>query len=179
MTKRASTLEFRKELETTRGPSRLSSRARRLGRLLRRSERGTAVVEFALVVVPLTLIVFGILDFGRALNYYNDLTQLAGQGARAAAVNQNPDGTVADGNFQKILAGEADSPELKNAGNHLNACITAVPSGNGQPVTVTVNYSFHFIPLVHPIAITLSATQTERFEGITPSYTATPPCSGP
>ena len=62
-------------------------------RQLRRSERGTAVVEFALVAPLLFLIVFGIVDFGRALNYYNDLTQLAGQGARAAAVNRNPDGT--------------------------------------------------------------------------------------
>src|SRR5690242_3027793 len=58
---------------------------------LRRDQRGVAVVEFALVVGPLLLIVFGILDFGRALNYYNDVTQLAGQGARFAAVNQEPD----------------------------------------------------------------------------------------
>jgi hypothetical protein len=39
-------------------------------------------------------------------------------------------------------------------------------------VTVHATYSFHFIPLVHPVAITLSATQTERFEGITPSYSS-------
>jgi Flp pilus assembly protein TadG len=179
MVERASTLEVHQELETARGPSRPFSRMRRLGRRLRHSERGTAVVEFALVVVPLTLVVFGILDFGRALNYYNDLTQLAGQGARAAAVNQNPDGTAASANFQHILAGEADSPELRNATNHLNVCINAadMPSGTGRPVTVRITYSFHFIPLVHPIAITLSATQTERFEGITPSYSAG--CSGP
>ena len=152
------------------GPFRLLWRARRLLHLARTSERGTAVVEFALVVIPLSLIVFGILDFGRALNYYNDVTQLAGQGARAAAVNQNPDGTAAGPTFQKILAGEADSPELKNPNNPLSVCINSLPSGTGQPVTVTVSYSFHFIPLVHPIAITLTATQTERFEGVTPSY---------
>src|SRR5438105_2786343 len=67
---------------------------------LRREERGTAVVEFALVVTPILLIVFGILDFGRALNYYNDMTQLAGQAARAAAVNTNVDGSTADSTFQ-------------------------------------------------------------------------------
>src|SRR5262249_49943164 len=57
-----------------------------------KNERGTAVVEFAVIALPLCLIIFGILDFGRALNYYNDVTQLAGQGARAAAVNENVDG---------------------------------------------------------------------------------------
>src|SRR5436190_11740648 len=71
-------------------PSRASKRHRR--RLLG-SERGTAVVEFALIGPLLFLLVGGIIDFARALNYYNDLTQLAGQGARAAIVASNPDGT--------------------------------------------------------------------------------------
>jgi Flp pilus assembly protein TadG len=176
MVERAQAPGIQTDLEQAQGPFRPFLRTGLLFRLLRRSERGTAVVEFALVVVPLTLIVFGILDFGRALNYYNDMTQLAGQGARAAAVNQNPDGTAASAGFQKILADEADSPELKNPSRHLNVCVTA-PSGTGQPVTVTVSYSFHFIPLVHPIAITLSSTQTERFEGLAPSYSTG--CSGP
>jgi Flp pilus assembly protein TadG len=176
MAERAQRLED-KVFEQHSGPSRSTFRLPRLARLLWSNQRGTAVVEFALVAVPLALIVFGILDFGRALNYYNDMTQLAGQGARAAAVNQNPDGTAADGNFQKILADEADSPELKNATNHVSVCIGSLPSATGQPIAVTVSYSFHFIPLVHPIAITLSSTQTERFEGLTPSYSAG--CSGP
>ena len=70
---------------SAREPSRPSVRPRGVGCRLR-SERGTAVVEFALVGPILFLLVLGILDFGRALNYYNTLTQLAGQGARAAAV---------------------------------------------------------------------------------------------
>src|SRR5206468_8538326 len=99
-----------------------------------RDERGTAVVEFALVLIPLSLIIFGILDFGRALNYYNDLTQLAGQGARAASVNQNIDGTPADSTFEAKLAAENDSPELKNK---VQVCIQSVPGSVGSPVTVT------------------------------------------
>jgi Flp pilus assembly protein TadG len=154
------------------------SLARAVTRYLR-DDRGTAVVEFALVIIPLTLIVFGILDFGRALNYYNDLTQLAGQGARAAAVDQNVDGTAADGNFQKLVADNADSPELKNASNHINVCVAApLPTKTGDPVTVTTSFNFHFIPLVHPVAITLRASQTERYEGAgTPGYAQK--CAGP
>jgi Flp pilus assembly protein TadG len=142
---------------------------------LRRDQRGQALVEFALVALPLFLILFGIIDFARALNYYNDLTQLAGQGARAAAVNANPDGSAASGtSIQSALIASLDTAELK--AKHTPAwtriCITHVPTTTGDPVTVQAQYDFHFIPLIHPVSITLSATQTERFEGITPGYTA-------
>jgi Flp pilus assembly protein TadG len=133
------------------------------------SERGTAVVEFALVSLPLFLILFGILDFGRALNYYNDLTQLSGQGARAAAVNRNPDGGAADANFQTLLAGDADSNELRSG---IQVCITQVPTAAGDPVTVTTSYAFKFIPLVRKVDLTLRASQTMRFEGSSPTFTA-------
>ena len=137
-----------------------------------RAERGQAAVEFALVLLPLSLIIFGILDFGRALNYYNDLTQLAGQGARAAAVNQDPNGGVAGAAFQSDLAANADSPELKNPA--VTVCISAPqgwPPKTGDPVTVKTSHAFHFIPLIHSATITLSSSQTVRFEGTSPSFT--------
>lgn len=134
------------------------------------SDRGTAVVEFAIIALPLCLILFGILDFGRALNYYNDVTQLAGQGARAAAVNTNIDGTTADSTFQSKLAAQNDSPELTNK---VQVCIQTVPTGVGQPVTVKVSYRFHFNAIIASIPITLSSTQSERSETGSPSYTAT------
>jgi Flp pilus assembly protein TadG len=127
---------------------------------LRREERGTAVVEFALVALPLCLIVFGVLDFGRALNYYNNLTQIAGQGARAAAVNQNPNGGAANANFQRQLACGIVSGELRSG---VNVRVTATPGNVGDPVTVTTSYRFHFVPLLR-LGLTLSAAQTERYE---------------
>ena len=127
------------------------------------------MVEFAIVALPLFLFIFGILDFGRALNYYNDMTQLAGQGARAAAVNQNIDGTPADSTFQAKLAAENDSPELTNK---VQICIQAVPASIGSPVTVTAKYRFHFNLLIARVPVTLSSTQTERSETPTASYTA-------
>jgi Flp pilus assembly protein TadG len=138
--------------------------------VLRREQRGTAVVEFALLAVPLCLILFGILDFGRALNYYNDVTQLAGQGARAAAVNTNIDGTTANANFQAMLAAENDSPELTNK---VQVCIQTVPTAVGQPVTVSVKYRFHFNAIIASIPITLRSTQSVRSEVANPTYSAT------
>jgi Flp pilus assembly protein TadG len=140
---------------------------------LRRDQRGTAVVEFALVAPILFLLVFGILDFGRALNYYNQLTQLAGQGARAAAVDQNPDGTgpASAKSIQGQLVNKYATGGLQNG---MKACITntSLPAA-GQPVTVQTTYVFKFLPLIGAVfgspTITLTATQSERQEA-TASY---------
>lgn len=168
------------------GPPHSSSatpRRRRLQRLIG-SERGTAVVEFALVAPILFLLVFGILDFGRALNYYNDITQLAGQGARAAAVNRNPDGTAIAASTGTVDNGNCGGktysiqcqltrfyPTTAELKNGITVCIPSVPAAVGDPVTVHVTYNFNFSAgLFGFTTIPLSATQTERTEG-TPSYT--------
>lgn len=52
----------------------------------RRDERGASAVEFALLVLPLSLLVFGIIAFGIMLSFRQTLSQAATEGARAAAV---------------------------------------------------------------------------------------------
>jgi hypothetical protein len=138
-------------------------------RAFRRDQCGTALVEFALIAPLLFLLLFGIIDFGRALNYYNQVTQLAGQGARAAVVNTMPDGTpITSGTaLQTALVNATAQPELKNGEI---VCIKGpLPTKVGDPVTVKVSYQFHFLPLVGAAAqalggLNLSATETERAE---------------
>ncbi|HEY3577846.1 MAG TPA: TadE/TadG family type IV pilus assembly protein [Gaiellaceae bacterium] len=147
-------------------------------RRLIRSERGTALVEFALIAPILFLLVFGIIEFGRALNYYNDLTQLAGQGARAAVVSRNPDGTAvgacngANLSIQCQIANTYPTDnELKNG---ISVCLGTLQGDNsiatnttpsiGDPVTVRTRFKFHFLTSFFGAAITLSSTQTERLE---------------
>ena len=70
-----------------------TTKARGRSRWLRRLQRGdagAAVVEFALVVPVLFLIVFAVIDFGRALWTQNVLASAAREGARAGAVQQTP-----------------------------------------------------------------------------------------
>jgi Flp pilus assembly protein TadG len=153
---------------------------------LLRSERGTAIVEFALIAPLLFFLVFGIIEFGRALNYYNDLTQLSGQAARAAIVSRNPDGTAvgtanADcpANNQSIQCQIAKTyptdTELKNG---ISVCLGTLDNGTGQitapstapaigdPVTVRTKFKFHFLTTLFGATITLSSTQTERNEAL-------------
>ena len=53
-------------------------------------EAGVAVVEFALVAPLLLVLVFGIIDLGRAYSTLNQLAASAREGARYAAVLPNP-----------------------------------------------------------------------------------------
>ena len=149
---------------------------------LRKGERGTALVEFALIAPLLFVLVFGIVEFGRALNYYNDLTQLAGQGARAAVVSRNPDGTAvgtanadcAANNLSiqcQIAKTYPTDNELKNG---ISVCLGTLNTDNsintgttlkiGDPVTVRARFKFHFLTSFFGATITLSSTQTERVE---------------
>jgi Flp pilus assembly protein TadG len=128
------------------------------------NERGTAVVEFALVAPLLFLLVFGIVNFGRALDYYNQMTQLAAQGARAAAVDQNPDGSgppTASSIQSQLATTYTGQPELKN-GEVI--CITQAPSAVGQPVTVKASFVFNFAPFGVAAGLHLVATSTQRAE---------------
>jgi Flp pilus assembly protein TadG len=163
-------------------PSRRFSGARRLAR----SERGTALVEFALIAPLLFFLVFGIIEFGRALNYYNDLTQLAGQGARAAIVSRNPDSTAVGtanancpANNQTIQCQIAKTfptdNELKsgmsvclgtlNTTSNVITAPTTAPT-IGAPVTVRTKFPFHFLTNLFGASITLTSTQTERLEAL-------------
>lgn len=61
---------------------------RRMARHTQR-DRGAAAVEFALLLPLLLLIVFGLVDFGRALNAQITLTQAAREGARVDALGES------------------------------------------------------------------------------------------
>jgi Flp pilus assembly protein TadG len=173
----------------------LPPRPRGRVRALHRDQRGTAVVEFALVAPLLFLLLFGIIEFGRVLNYYNDLTQLSGQAARAAVVNRNPDGSAVgtgvntspcpgNGSKQTIQCQTAKmfptDAELKNGIsvcmgtlNPTTGLITAptTPLAVGAPITIRTKFTYNFLTSFFGIgSITLTSTQTERNEAPTPSW---------
>lgn len=103
-------------------------------------DRGAAAVEFALLVPLLLLIVFGIIDFGRALNAQITLTQAAREGARLAAVGQP---NVA---ARTQAAAIGLSP--------VSVSVTGCPTGAGLGVDAVVRatYSFSFVTPVGAIA---------------------------
>ena len=64
---------------------------RRHGRERLREERGQTFLEFALVLPLLLILIFGVIDLGKALGYKNDETNIANQAARLAVVSGGTD----------------------------------------------------------------------------------------
>ena len=128
------------------------------------SERGQAAVEFAMVVPLLCLIIIAILHFGKVMNYWLDLNQVASEGARKAAVNTFADSSEAEAYIRSRL----ETTELRDGGTTSIPTEAAVAicapegTGVGDPVTVqvTVPYSLPFIGST----ITLRGTATMRLE---------------
>lgn len=129
------------------------------------NEDGAALVEFVLVLPLLLLLLLGMLDFGKAFNYWIDETHLASEGARFAAVNKNP-GPGAS--LQQSIKSQADSDELRDA---LEVCISFPGAGGavvGEPVEVKVSSNYTFLGFIADeldlTTKTISSTSTMRLE---------------
>lgn len=106
-------------------------------------DRGSVAVEFALVLPVLLLIVFGIIDFGRALNAQIALTGAAREGARLAALGY-PSAAV-----QARVA--AAAPDL--SGVTVTVAASCPPgAGPAADAQVDVSYPFSFITPIGAIA---------------------------
>jgi Flp pilus assembly protein TadG len=132
-------------------------------------ERGQAMVEFALVLPLLLLLIFGIFDFGRAINYWIDATHMSNEAARYASVGNTPTGcsTIA-----ACIKAQADSPELKNGGttsvpNPVRVCVLQPGStAVGTPISATSTFTYNWLPFLNlsVTQTTITATATMRLE---------------
>ena len=141
-----------------------------------RNEAGAALVEFVLVLPLVLILLLGMLDLGKAFNYWIDETHLAHEGARFAAVNKNP-GPGAS--LQESIKSQADSNELEDA---LEVCIDFPGAGGavvGEPVEVTVSSDYTFLAFIadrlNVTDKTISSTSTMRLER--PPTNLTPGCA--
>jgi Flp pilus assembly protein TadG len=101
-------------------------------------DRGAAAVEFALLLPVLLMIVFGIVDFGRAYNAQVTLTQAAREGARLTALNQ------------PNVVSRTQSAAYPLGG--VSVSVTACPPGSTGDAVVQTNYTFSFVTPVGAIA---------------------------
>jgi hypothetical protein len=167
---------------------RLLSRApTRLFRSLRESEDGQAVVELALAIPVLLIVVLGIVDFGRAVNYWNDENHVANLAARYAAVGTLPaSGTCGGKSTLKEYVeceAELDSSELASGSKgttgtqgKLGVCVSIPKATVGEPVTVKVTANYSWLPQPKVLGgsfkfaeTPLSGTATMRLEQVTSS----------
>jgi Flp pilus assembly protein TadG len=106
-----------------------------------KQDRGAAAVEFAIMLPLLLLIVFGIIDFGRALNAQVTLTQAAREGARLDALSQP----------NVVSRTQAAATGLSGVGvTIVSAC--GPGAGPNANATVKVTYTFKFVTPIGAIA---------------------------
>ncbi len=136
------------------------------------------MTEFALVVPILFLLLFGMLDFGKAFNYWIDETHLANEGARWAVVDKNPGA----GSLQEYIREQANTAELRDGGasvsGPLQICVS-FPSGSaevGDPVHVTASATYNWLPFLGSrlgiTQTTLTGSATMRLEAVPTEYGA-------
>ncbi len=121
-------------------------------RKTRRGERGQALVEFSLISIVFFLLVFGMVDAGRAVWNYNTLAQATREGARYAIVHGgdsfDPSGPGGD-HYTPPNTDSMVTQQVEKFGGGLNPSRLTVqtewPDGSnisGSHVTVISEYEF-------------------------------------
>jgi Flp pilus assembly protein TadG len=153
--------------------------------LLHRQD-GQALPEFALVLPVLVLVLFAILDFGKAFNYWNDATHIAAEGARYAAVNGKPY-PGSPGSLQAQLLAEGDTSELRSGGTESvdsapQVCLsfpsptdptaTNPTPHRGDPVRVTMTFEYSWLPVLDLGSTSITSSAVMRLETTPTTYSA-------
>jgi hypothetical protein len=132
-------------------------------------QRGQALPEFALLLPIIAIVLFGIIEFGLALNSESDETHLANEVARYAIVNENPGGSEA---LQEWAKKQGDNNFLKSGAK---ICIS-FPEGTGvgMPVKVEATSTIKWVPALNlkAASTTIRGTAYMRMEAPPSAYTA-------
>ncbi len=119
---------------------------------LLRSQKGSSLIEFAIILPILMLVTLAVIDLGRA--YATDLFLMSSAREGAYYLMQNPQDTA--GAIQQT------TDALEDYGIPVeDVTVTATPAGSGDMVTVSVSYDFPllfgFLPFsTVPLDITVS-----------------------
>ena len=123
--------------------SRLSQRVR--------SQRGAALLEMALTLPLLLLVCVGILEFGRAYQTWQVITNAAREGARIAVLQGMDDASVRSRVQQYMTIGQLPGAANATIAIDRNQTVSIGGTATASASQVIVNYPFDFVVL-DPIA---------------------------
>ena len=117
-----------------------------------KNQRGVAAVEFALILIPLVLLVFGTIEFSTLLYDKAVITNASREGARAGIVYSYPN-RIADGEIINVVNTYCSDYMISLGGNStINTTITRSGNTSGDDLTVRVSYVYQFLILPSFIA---------------------------
>jgi Flp pilus assembly protein TadG len=144
---------------------------------VRAGEHGQALVELAFVIPLVVLFLFGIIDFGLALNQQNSDTNIANLAVReAAVVGTTSPAAVPCGGGTKSTLTDWVMCEAKATGapTPTSICVadtaSSTPSSSylvGDPIKVEIQSSFNWLHVISDatgLNTTLGASATMRLE---------------
>jgi len=115
---------------------------------------GQSTVEFALVLIPLLLVIMGIFDMGRAVLASNLLASGAREGARAGVNSARTADQICSRAAAAVALGDVPSVSACGAHGPLTVVVPrrGIAGAADDPVQVTVSYEFRPItPLVSQV----------------------------
>jgi Flp pilus assembly protein TadG len=116
-----------------------------------RQERGAALLEMALTLPLLLLVCVGILEFGRAYQTWQVMTNAAREGARIAVLPGITNTDVTNRVQTYLTNGQLPNAASATVNIDRTQTIAIGATGTAPAAQVTVNYPFDFIVL-DPIA---------------------------
>lgn len=114
----------------------------------RETERGQSLVEFTLVLPIFLVLLFGLVDFGRAFYSWLLVTNAAREGARAAAV-QSDAATINSKLYASLCTSYPSNCSLDTT--KMTVVKTNVQGARGQEVSVDISYAFTFVTPIGPM----------------------------
>jgi Flp pilus assembly protein TadG len=141
-----------------------------LSRKRARGERGAAAVEFALVVPLLLLLVFGMIDFGWAINRYTVLNNATREGVRLASLGADSSeisASVTDSLTDAGLDAAAVVVDLRCTTPTGGACGSWADQASGGTAIITVSYTTDWLTPAGAIVgeeLNISKTSRMRIE---------------
>jgi Flp pilus assembly protein TadG len=112
-----------------------------------KNQRGVAAVEFALILFPLVLLVFGTIEFSTLLYDKAMITNASREGARAGIVYSYPD-RIADGEIVNVINTYCSDHMISLGGDSsVSTTITRTGNASGDTLTVRVSYIYNFLVL--------------------------------
>ena len=154
-------------------------------RFNKRSEKGAAALEFAIIVPVLLLLVLGLMDIGRLLLVNMSLLSAAQQGARVSAMISS--GTAGSAStISAAVTGSMPSNIIRLsllsdtsscAGVALTSCVlpsvtTSCPGTNSGTTTISASMGFHWLTPLELIWRFNTTTRTGSSTNVTQSVTA-------
>jgi len=101
----------------------------------RDTDAGQSLVEFAMILPLMLVMLFGLVDFGRAFYTWLVITNAAREGARVGAVQQ-PSGAI-----NTRITESASGINMAK----LTVALTNVQGARGTPVVVDLTYDFDYV----------------------------------